>query len=126
VEFILYLIVNAAANEYSSRFRKHLQSRSDIDTVAVNVVTINNYVSKINSYAERNSPFLVSFAVLFCNLPLDFNSAPHCIHCACKLNEQPITHRFDNAPAVFVDLGVNQIAPQIFQADESSLFVKPY
>ena len=112
-ELIPHLIMDAGADAYSSRLRKSLQSRRNIYSVPVDVVSINNNVTNVDPNAKLKPSLLVSSSILLCHLALNFNRTAHSIHRACELHEQSISHRLDDASAMLSDLGINQNAPQL-------------
>src|SRR5262245_57894312 len=97
--------MNTAADAYASWLSQSFQSSSYIDPIPVNVITINNNVTKVYPDTELNSLLLSNCYVLFCHLTLNIHSKAYGIYGACELHKQPITHRLDDAATMLADLG---------------------
>src|SRR5215475_5071772 len=60
------------------------------------------------------------------HLALHFDRATNRIDHACKLAEQTVACRVDDAAAVLFDLGVGNLPPQCLQRSERAFFVRPH
>jgi hypothetical protein len=76
----------------------------------MDVIAVNDNIANVNPDTELNPLLLVSPHVLFCYVVLHFNSTTNGIYNASELNQEPITHRFHHAAAVFSNFWIDDRA----------------
>jgi len=91
-----------------ARLGKRLQPRRDIDPVAVDVVVLDNDVTEIDADTKYDSLVFRNRDVALGHTMLHCNRAGHGFNDARKLYEDSVPGRFDDAPFVVGDLGIDQ------------------
>src|SRR5262249_55288749 len=124
-QLVANLIADHAADADPAGRRQRLQAGSDIDAVAVDVPPILDDVAEIDPDAELDPPIRRYTGVAQRHLALHFDGAANRVDDAGELDQQPVTHGSDDAAAVFLDLRIDERAPQLLQPFERSLLVLP-
>src|SRR4029453_8501836 len=107
--------MHAARYANPSRRRDLLQTSSDVDAVAEDVVALDDDVPEVDTYAEGNAPvvsYIINAASQGC---LHLDRASHRIYHAGELQQQPVAGGLDDAPAVHGDGWVHHFLPQGLQ-----------
>ena len=81
------------------------------NAVAGNVVSVTDYVAKIDPDAEDDPPILIDLRIALDHCPLHFGRAAHRVNDAGEFRQQPIAGCFDNSAVMLVDLGIDEVAP---------------
>jgi hypothetical protein len=118
------MVVDALAHTNAPWLGQSFKPRCDIDPVSMNVAAINDNVPDVDAHPEPNQALVGNSRLVFSHKPLNFGRTANRINDACELHEQPIPHRFDNAAAVFLDFGIDQLAPQLLEPSKRPLFIK--
>jgi hypothetical protein len=120
------LIPHHSADADPARFGQGFEARRDIDTVAKDVVLVDDDVAKIDADAEIDAPLGRHVGVARGHLTLHLDRATNRIDHARELAEQTIARRMDDAAPVLLDLGVGYLAPQHFQRSEHAFLIHPH
>jgi len=112
----MHLIADRARHRDATGFGQRLKARRDIDAVAHDVVAVDDDIAEIDANPERNAIAggLVCVSRRHCTLNVD-RAAQGGIRAA-EFDQHPIAGGLDDAPAVFVDLGVEQGCANLAQA----------
>src|SRR6516164_10999500 len=85
--------------------------QSEVDTVAKDVVVVENDVAEIDADAEIDASLGLHAGVARGHLALHLDRTTNRVDHARKLAEQTIARRVDDATTVLLDLGVGNLAP---------------
>src|SRR4029077_19448191 len=99
------------ADADAARFSQGFKACGDIDAVAEDVVVVDDNVAEIDADAEIDAPIGVHAGIACSHLALHFDRATNRIDHACKLAEQTVTRRVDDAAAGLLGLGVGAPLP---------------
>jgi hypothetical protein len=83
---------------------------SDVHTIAVNVVALNDDVSEIDTDSEHEPLIGGQSGVLRGLGTLNLDGAPQSVHYTVKLDQHPITHGLNDTPMVAGDLSLKDVA----------------
>ena len=114
--------MNVARNANTTWIGQRLQTRRDIDTVAMDVVAFNYHVTKIDADAECHASVVWLMSVAFRHACLDFDGALDGIDDAAEFDQQTITEGIDDAtlsvrdsrPDQFIEMGIKAPARSRF------------
>ena len=95
---------------YATGLRLGLDTSSYVDAVTEDIVAVDDDVAQVDSDTITNALFLRHFRFAFSDRTLDCNGAANGIHDAGKLDEQTIAGRLYDAPVMFSDSGIYQLA----------------
>src|SRR5262252_400944 len=109
-ELVAYLVSYHPADADAARFSQSLKPRCDVDTVAEDVVVVDDDVAEIDPDAEIDAPFGVDASITCGHLALHFDRATNRIDHAHKLAKQTVARCVDDAAAVLPDLGVGNLS----------------
>jgi hypothetical protein len=84
------------------------QPRSDVDAVAENIVVIDDDVTDVNADAKFDPLVLRQDGILLGHLALDIRRTAHRINGTGKLDQRPVTGRFDDAASMGGYRGINK------------------
>ena len=90
-----------------ARLAEAFEARCDIHFVAVNVISLDDPVAEIDADTEHQVLLLGQFRVALDYGRLDRKRILNCVYGTRKLYQDPVTCRFDDAPAIGSDSGVN-------------------
>ena len=93
-----------------------MQALGDIDPVAVDVLSIHHDVAEIDADPEYHAIVLGDHRFGGQHAPLNGDRAVDGIDHAGELHQRAIPHQLDDAAIVRGDAGVDQVAPQRFEA----------
>ena len=99
--------------------------RSEVDTVAEDVVVVENDVAEIDADAEMDASLGSHAGVARGHLALHLDRTTNRVDHARKLAEQTIARRVDDATTVLLDLGVGNLSPA-FSAQRACLPRPPH
>src|SRR5215471_10794621 len=125
-ELVAHLIAYHPADADAARFSQGLKARCDVDTVAEDVVVVDDDVAEIDPDAEIDAPFGLHAGIACGHLALHLDRATNRIDHAHKLAKQTVARCVDDAAAVLPDLGVGNLSPQRLQRSERAFFVRPH
>ncbi len=100
-----------------------LNTRSDIHTVAENVLVFENDVAKIDADPEFDPPILWHVRISPLHALLDLHGTPDCISHTVELHEHAVARRLDDPALVLCDGGIDQFYPVRLEAGERACFV---
>ena len=102
------IVTHRARNSDAARLGDALDARGDIDSIAVNVVVLDNDVAEIDADAEFDAPVLGHIGIPLAHFPLDFGGAGDRVHHARKLDQHAVAGKFSDAALVLGNLAVDQ------------------
>src|SRR6516165_2131985 len=123
-ELVAHLIAYHPADADSARFSQGLKARRNVDTVAEDVVLVDHNVAEIDTDAEIDAPLGFHAGIARGHLALHLDRAANRIDHARKLAEQTVARCVDDAAAVLLDLGVDNLTPQRLQRGERAFLVR--
>jgi hypothetical protein len=100
------LSISVIGHADTARHGYSFKAGGDVDSIAEDVVFIDDDVADVNAYAELDHLILRHDSILFGHAALDFNCAAHSINGAGKLDQQTVAGRLDNAAAMLGERGV--------------------
>ena len=102
------------------------EPRGDVDAVAHQVaVAFLDHVAKMNADTKLDATLRGQAGVALGQAALHFDGAAHGIDDTAKLDEAPVAGPLDDAPAVRVDGGVDQVASQPPEPRQGAILVRP-
>ena len=99
------------------------QPGRDIDAVAKNVVVVDDDVADMDADAEFDAFCLGDVDIAQAHRALHLDRAAHRVHRAAELDQHAVAGGFDDAAAIFGDLGIDQRLAEGFQAGQRALLV---
>jgi hypothetical protein len=114
---------NGAAHADAARVGERLQAGRDVDAVAEDVAVVDDDVADVDADAERDPALGRHAAVALLHAALYVHAAADGIDDARELDQEPVAHRLDDAPAVLGDLRIDQRAPVILEGREGAALV---
>ena len=124
-ELVADLVAHDPRDADAARFRQCLQPRCDVDAVAVDVVAIDNHITKIDPDANGYALVLGHLGIAVDHRPLDLGSAADRIDDAREFDQHAVAGRPDDAAAVLLDLGIDQFAAMGLEPFERPFLVNP-
>jgi hypothetical protein len=126
IELVADLVAHDATDTDSARLGESFEPRRHVDPVAIDIVILDDDVAKIDADAELHAPLGGRISVAQGHLALHLDRAAHRVDDAEEFDEQPIAGGFDDAAAVFLDLGVAQLAPNCLQRGERTFLIRAH
>jgi hypothetical protein len=126
IELVAHLVAYDAIDANPTRLGQTLESRRDVNTIAVDVATVLDDVADINPNTELDAPLLRHSGVAFGHLVLNLDGAAHRVDNTGELNQKPVASRLNNAAAVLLDLGVGKLASKLLKRGESAFLIRPH
>ena len=123
VELAFDLLVGVVGNADCTRASQRLHAGGDVDAVAVDIALVDDDVTDIDADAELDPAIFGNGGVALGHAALDFHGATHGIDCARKLDQRTVARGFDDAAAVFGDLGIDEFATVGLERSESAFLV---
>jgi hypothetical protein len=87
------------------------QPCGEIDTVAVNVIALDDDIAEVDPDAKLDGLPGIAPGVAFGHRALDFNRAAHRVDDAGELDQGAVAHQLDDAPVVLGNRGIDQFGP---------------
>jgi hypothetical protein len=125
-ELVAHLISYHPADADAAWFSQGLKARRDVDTVAKDVVALNNDIAEIDTDAELDAVLGLHAGIARGHLALHVDRAANRVDDTGKLAEQTVACCIDDAAAVLLDLGVGDLSPQRLQRSERAFLVRPH
>ena len=125
IELALDLIVRPAREADASRVGDPFQPRGDVDTVAKNVVVLNDNVANIDADTQLDALVLRLSSVALGHSVLNFDGAARGIDGAGELDQGSIACPLDDAATVLGDLWVQKFAPVRIKSSPACLPRQP-
>jgi hypothetical protein len=120
------LVADRARYEHAARFSERFEPRRDVDTVAENVVAVDDDVSYVDAHAKLDAFVGRHRGVAFRRATLQINCAPYGIHHARELDQSSVAGGLDNTSAVLLDIGINEFAPVCLEGRKRAFLVRAY
>jgi hypothetical protein len=110
IELVAHLVAHDPADANAAGIRQGFEAGGDIDTVAVDVVLVDNDVAEIDPDAEPDAAVLghAGFAIYHC--PLQLGGTADRVHDAREFRQHAIAGILDDAPGMLADLRVDEFA----------------
>src|SRR6267378_6913592 len=89
-----------------------LQAGRDVDTVAKNILSLNNHVAHVHAHAKFDALILRCTSISFSDATLQLGGARHRVHDTGKLHQHSVAGQFDDSSLMLADFGINEISPQ--------------
>ena len=115
--------MHAARYANPSRRRDLLQTGSDVDAVAEDVVALDDDVADVDADAEGNAPILGYPGGAVSHRRLHLDRAAHGIDHARELQQQAVARGLDDAPSMAGDCWVDHLLPKGFQRRQRAALV---
>jgi len=109
------VVVNGVGDEDATGVGEGFDPCRDVDTVAIEVVALDDHVAEIDADAQFDAVVHRATAVPLGHRLLHRDRATHRIDDAGKLYQQAIAGGFDEAALVLGDLWIEEVAAQRFQ-----------
>ena len=125
-EFSEHLGVHLLRDTDATGFSDLLQSSGYIHAVAVDIVAIYDYITKVHAYPVFNPLVIAPVCVVFSDLCLHRNSPIDGIHDARKLGQQSVPHELHDPSAVLGDLRRDQFRKTGLEASVGASLVRAH
>src|SRR5262249_9035442 len=122
-ELIAHLIAHDTADADPAWLCQSLQTRSDIDAVAVNILVVDDDVTDVETDAKLDTPFRRDLGVALGDLPLDVDRAAYRIDDAGKLDEDAVACGLHDAPGVLRDFWIDDRAPVVLECGQRAFLI---
>jgi hypothetical protein len=109
-EFVSYLLMHSTRDADAAWFGETLETRRDVDAVAVDLLALDHNVAEVDADAEFHPAFERNRDVFGFERGLDLDRALDRIHDAGELREHAVTGGVDEPAAMLLDEGVNDFA----------------
>src|SRR5262249_54027377 len=126
VELVAHLTVGVVGNANAARLRDVFEPSSDVDAVAENVTVLNDNVTDVDADTELDALVGSHSRVALGHTALQLDGAPDGIHGANELDQNPVASTFDDASAMFGDIGFEKFAPVCVEARKRAFLVGPH
>jgi hypothetical protein len=120
------VIVNGVGDKHSTGIGQDLDPRGDVDTVAIEVVALDDHIAEIDADAQLNAALRRDARVPLGHRLLHLERAAHRIDDAGKFHQHTVAGSLDDAAMVLGDFGINELAAQRFEAFERAFLVRPH
>src|SRR5215469_17088667 len=108
IDPVSHLVSDDTADADPSCLGKGLQPRRDVHPIAEDILALSNDISEVDPDAELDPPPLRSGRIALSHSPLHLDPAADRIHHTGEFREHSIAGSLDDAPAVLLDLRINQ------------------
>jgi len=103
-----HLIVGIAAERNATRLGKRLQTRRDVDAVAIDVVAFDDNVAQVDADSKDDALVFVGRRVALGHALLHRDRTGDSVDDAWELDQGAVTHQLDDPPAVPGDQGIDE------------------
>jgi hypothetical protein len=100
-----------------------LKARGDVDTVAEDIVVVDDDVTDVNADAEFDPPLLRRVAIMLRHAVLDRHRAARGVDRAGEFDQQAVAGGFDDATTMFEYGGIDQVFPDGLELGQRAFFV---
>jgi hypothetical protein len=125
VHAVAHLFVDRRRYADAAGRRQPFEPGRDIDAVAVDVVTVDNHVAKIDADAEGNPAVFRLVAIVLGHGLLDLRGGAHRVDNAREFDQYAVAHQLDRAAVMFRDLRVDQVDPKPSERFDRTFLVGP-
>jgi hypothetical protein len=94
-------LVDDGGDAHAARLGQRLQARSDINSVAIDVVALNHHVAQIKLDAQDDPSILGQVSIGRFHGLLQLDSTFDSVYCAGELDEDFVAHQLDDAASMF-------------------------
>ena len=110
VRFVHNMIEGGAGDANTSGLGQTLQACGYVDSVPVNIVSVNYDVAEIYANAKLNSLCFRRALIVASRSPLDRGRTLDGVYYACELDQRAVTHELHHAPALSGDARIENPA----------------
>src|ERR1700724_455387 len=103
IDLAANLPVRIVGDADAARLGDSLKARCDIDTIAEDIVVVDDDIPDVNANAKFDPEFMRYAGVLFSHLALEFHRKARCIDRAGKLDQHAVASGLHDAAAVRSD-----------------------
>src|SRR6516165_12636756 len=121
---VAHLIVDRVGDEHPTGVGQGFDPRRYVDAVAIEVVTLDDHVAKIDANAPFDAAVRGDTRVSLGHRLLHRDGTAYRIDDAGKLHQQAITRGLDDATLVLGDLRIDELAAERLEAFECPLLVR--
>src|SRR5262249_38742710 len=117
------LVAHRGRDADAARFGKHFETRGDVDTVAEDIVVLDDHVAQIDAEAKLDPPCRRDVGVASRHAALNFRGAHHRIDNAAELDQHAVAGGLDDAAVVLRYGGIDELKPMGLEPRERSPLV---
>ena len=110
----------------AARFSQAFEARGDVDTVAIDVVGLDDHVAEVDADAQFDAAFRPDAGVPLRHRLLHLDRAAHRIDDARKFHQHAVAGGLDDPAVVLGDLRIEELAAQRFEAFVRAFLVRPH
>src|SRR5262245_12018291 len=118
--------MNGAGNQYASQWRLCFQSRGDVHSIAVEVVSLDDHIAEMQTDTKDDPLRLGTFRVHLVHSLLKLDRRRQGVDCAGEFYERPVARQLDQPAAVSRDRWFKALASVRAQARQRSALVAPH
>src|SRR5215471_14492308 len=115
--------MDAARHADPTRLRKLLQARRYVDTVAEDVLILDDDLTDVDTHTEVDALVGWHSGIAFGHATLHLDRAAHGIYNASEFQEKTVAGGLDNPTVVFGNLRVNKVPPVGLQSRQGATVV---
>jgi hypothetical protein len=104
------VLVGRPGDEDAAWFAGAFQPRRDVDSLAQNIVSFDQYVAEMDAHSVKNAFALRLFRVALNHQPLDRDGAFYGVDHGGELQQEPVAHRLDDPAASASDQRPSRVA----------------
>src|SRR5882724_11117720 len=108
------MVADWSRDRYPAGHGNTLLARRHVDTIAKNILSLNNDVAHVNAHAKFDALILRRTGVLFPHTALQFRGAGNRVHDTGKFHQHSVAGQFDDSSLMLADFGINEIGPERF------------
>jgi hypothetical protein len=120
------MVADRARDADAAGLRQCLQSRRDVDAVAVDVVAIGDDIAEVDPDAKRDAFVLGRRSVAVDHRALDLGGTSDCIEDAQEFHQHAVAGGLDDAPVMLPDFRIDKLATMRLQAIEGALLIRSH
>ena len=106
------MVADWSRDRYPAGRSNALQARRNVDTVAKNILSLNNDVAHVHADAKFDALILRCTGISFSETTLQLGGARHRVHDTGKFHQHSVAGQFDDSSLMLADFGINEIGPQ--------------
>ena len=120
------LFAHRARDRDAAWFAKAFKAGRDIDAIAEQVPLLRDHIAKIDPHPKRDALILRHVGVSRDHPALNLDRATHGLYGTDELDQHAIACRLDDAPTMFLDLGIDEFAPMRLEVGEGAFLISPH
>jgi hypothetical protein len=121
---VLDLLVDAARDEHLPRLGNTLETRGNVDAIAIDIIVLDDDIAEIDADPVLDSLVARQGRVTSRHVLLDDDAATHGFDRTVEDRKETVAGRLDEPPVVFGNAGLNQIALDSLHARMRALLVE--